>query len=122
MIRAASLVVAAAVLVAADRDPLAGRVAGAPRNCIPLGSQIDGPTIVDARTILYRVGTRIYRTGPNAACPSLRPFTTLIVEVNGGQLCRNDRFRTIDPGSAIPSGVCLFTDFTPYEKPASAAR
>lgn len=117
MIRTLVLAAAVAALPAADRDPLAGRVAGPPQTCISLGAAVDGPTIVDQHTILYRSGSRIYRTGPRGTCPALRPFTTLIVEVYGGQLCRNDRFRVKEPNSIIPSGTCLFTDFTPYSKP-----
>lgn len=113
----ASLLLIAAALLATDRDPLAGRTAGTPQACIPLATQNDGPTIVDAQTILYRDGGRLYRTGPRGACPALRPFSTLIVEVFGGQLCRGDRFRILEPGSTIPSGPCQFTDFTPYAKP-----
>lgn len=107
---------AGVLLTAADRDPLAGRVAGPPQRCINLAAANDGPSIVDARTILYRQGPRLYRTGPRGSCPALRPFTTLIVEVFGGQLCANDRFRVLEPGSGIPSATCLFTEFTPYTK------
>ena len=113
--RLALAALAGALLVAADRDPLAGRAAGAPERCISLGVN-DGPTVVDASTILYRQGARLYRTGPRGSCPALRPFNTLIVEVYGGQLCSGDRFRVLEPGSTIPSGACLFTDFTPYTK------
>lgn len=76
----------------------------------------DGPAIVDATTILYRQGPRLYRTGPRGTCPGLRPFNTLIVEVFGGELCSGDRFRVLEPGSTIPSGACQFTDFTLYTK------
>ncbi len=116
MIRALALAsTASGLLVAADHDPLAGRVAGPPQRCISLGPS-DGPTIVDSQTILYRQGARIYRTGPRDSCPALRPFNTLIVEVFGGELCSGDRFRILEPGSSIPSAACLFTDFTPYTK------
>jgi hypothetical protein len=105
-------------LTAADKDPLAGRIAGTPSECIQLRAT-DGPTIVDEHTILYRegAGRRIWKTGPVGACPSLRPLNTLIVEVYGGQLCRNDRFRVLEPGVSIPSGYCRFGAFTPYVKP-----
>jgi hypothetical protein len=117
--RALALAAAAGgLLVAADRDPLAGRVAGPPERCITLGVN-DGPSIVDGSTILYRQGARLYRTGPRGSCPALRPFNTLIVEVYGGQLCANDRFRVLQPGSSIPSAPCLFTEFTPYTKAPS---
>lgn len=101
-----------------ERDFLAGRVPGKPVNCIdPRSNQ--GPTIVDSQTILYNVtGRRIYRTGPVGTCPSLRPFTTLIVEIRSGQLCKNDMFRVLEPGTSIASGYCRFQSFVPYEKPA----
>jgi hypothetical protein len=96
---------------------LAGRVPGQAEDCITLSSN-QGPQIVDAQTILYRQsGKRVWRTGPIGACPSLRPLETLVVEVWGGQLCRNDRFRVITPGLSIPSGYCRFDRFTPYDKP-----
>ena len=102
-------------LLAAKSDPLAGRVAGPPQNCITL-SQTNGPSIIDAQTILYTegAGRRVWKTGPVGACPSLEPLNTLIVEVYGGQLCRNDRFRVLTPGTTIPSAYCRFTEFTPY--------
>lgn len=116
MTRALALAALAGVLLAADRDPLAGRVAGPPQRCIPLGPVNDGPAVVDASTILYRQGARLYRTGPRGTCPALRPYNMLIVEVSGGELCSGDRFRVLEPGSTIPPGACQFTDFTPYAK------
>lgn len=117
MIRAALLVLAAGLSVGAKRDPLAGRVAGVPSDCISL-SRNTSPSIIDERTILYREsGRRIWRTGPVGTCPSLRPNTILIVEVFGAQVCRNDRFRTLLPSTSIPSGYCRFSQFTPYDRP-----
>lgn len=106
----------AGMLVAGKSDPLVGRSAGTPVRCVNL-QLLNGPEIVDAQTILYRQsGKRIWKTGPVGECPSLRPLDTLIVEVYGGQLCRNDRFRTVSAGMSIPSGSCRFRDFTPYDK------
>lgn len=104
-------------LMAAKSDPLAGRVAGPPQHCIPL-SQTNGPSIIDNHTILYTegAGRRVWKTGTVGACPSLAPLNTLIVDVYGGQLCRNDRFRVLTPGTTIPSAYCRFTEFTPYTK------
>lgn len=115
--RIAPFAALAVALVAARSDPLAGRVAGPAVDCIEL-SRTDGPDIVDQGTILYRQsGKRIWRTGPVGTCPSLRPLTTLIVEVYGSQICRNDRFRVLEPGTSIPSAYCRFDRFTPYDKP-----
>jgi len=112
-----AMVAAAALLplVAARDEPLAGRVAGAPVDCIDL-STVTGPEIVDTRTILYRRGGRTWRTGPIGTCPSLRPFQIVIADVYGAQLCRNDRFRLLTPSTSIPSGYCRFDRFTPFDR------
>jgi hypothetical protein len=118
VLTAAALTLVLTASTAAKRDPLEGRIAGKPVRCID--AQLNRPEIVDEHTILYRsTGRRVYRTGPVGACPSLRPLTTLVVDVYGGQLCRNDRFRVITPGLRIPSAYCRFTEFTPYYKPPS---
>lgn len=118
MMRVPVLAALALALVAGKSDPLAGRVAGTPVRCIDIGRN-DGPDIVDSQTILYRQsGKRIWKTGPVGECPSLRPVDTLIVDVYGGQICRNDRFRTISNGTSIPSPYCRFRDFTPYNEVA----
>ncbi|AXJ96810.1 hypothetical protein DM480_02715 [Sphingomonas sp. FARSPH] len=116
MRRLAIVPLAALALVAAKDDPLAGRVAGEPQQCIDLPST-GGPMIVDAHTILFRegAGRRLWKTSPVGACPALRPLVTLVTRPGAGsQLCRNDRFQVIEPGMSIPSAYCRFTDFTPY--------
>lgn len=116
MIRPALLAALALPLAAAASDPLAGRVAGPPAQCIDLG-RLTGPQIVDDHTILYRQnGRRVWRTGPVGDCTPMRPFDTLILEVYGGQLCANDRFRVRSPNLIIPSAPCRFQPFVPYDK------
>ena len=99
---------------AADRDPLAGRAAGAPVDCID--ASIGGPEIVDDRTLLYRDGRRVWRNDLPSACPGLQPISTLIVERYGSQSCRNDHFRAVDPGRSIPGPICRLGRFTPYDR------
>ena len=107
----------AAAPAAQGTDPLAGRVAGKPVDCVDQ-AQVQGPEIVDNRTILYRQSLkRVWRNDLEAACPGLRPTATLIVEVYGNQLCRNDQFRTNEPGSPIPGPHCRLGKFTPYDLP-----
>jgi hypothetical protein len=114
--RIVTLAALAMTVTAGRSDPLAGRVAGPPVDCIDL-SRVNGPDIVDANTIIYRQsGKRIWVTGPVDECPSLHPRDTLVVEVYGSRLCRNDRFRTVTPGLSIPSGVCRFRQFVPYDR------
>ncbi len=116
---AASSEMAASQQAEAQKDlasALGDRVAGEPRDCIPIRDS-DSPQIIDGRTILYKpVGRTVWRNDLASSCPGLRTYTTLIVEVQGSQLCRNDRFRVLDPGSSIPGAYCLFGKFTPYER------
>lgn len=121
MKRVVTLTILAAALAtaagAARRDPLEGRVPGPPQQCIPVDASRGG-TVFDRQTIIYQgYGGRIYRVQPVGPCPSLRPMTTLITQVYGGQICRNDRFQTIEPGQTIPSVPCRFGNFIPYTRP-----
>ena len=102
-------------LAAASSDPLAGYTAGPPQDCID-PTTAGGPDVVDQKTILYRRNSRTLYRATIEACPALRPMNTLIVEMWGSRLCRNDRFRVLEPGAAIPSAYCRFGAFTPYTK------
>jgi hypothetical protein len=94
-------------------EALKGRVAGTPTDCIS-DTQVDGPQIIDERTLLYREGRRVWRAELASACPGLDPYDTVVVELHGSQLCRNDQFRAVSPGSHIPGPYCRFARFTPY--------
>ncbi|WP_206364488.1 hypothetical protein [Sphingomonas pokkalii] len=94
---------------------LGDRVAGKPQDCISPG-MTDGPQIIDTRTLVYRQGGRLYRNDLVAECPSLAPLTTVIVEMRGNQLCRNDQFRVLTPGNSIPSQFCRLGKFIPYTR------
>jgi hypothetical protein len=108
-------------LLAAKSDPLADRTPGRPAQCLSLPTT-QGPEILDERTILYRTGRdRIWRTTPIGTCPGLRPNTRLIIDIYGGQICRNDRFRTLDVNDTIPGPYCRFGPFVPYDKPKTSS-
>jgi hypothetical protein len=96
-------------------DALKDRVAGEPTNCI--SAMINsGPQIVDADTLLYRQGGKVWRNDLAGGCPGLDPNDTLIVEIHGSQLCRMDTIRVREPGSSIPGPSCRLGKFTPYTK------
>ncbi|AQR74233.1 hypothetical protein [Sphingomonas sp. LM7] len=95
---------------------LDGRVAGKPQNCLSSPNSTNGPQIIDAKTILYRDGKRVWRNELAAECPSLDQDSILVVEMNGSQICKNDLFRPVDRGSRIPGAYCRFGEFTPYVK------
>ena len=96
-------------------DPLADRVAGPAVDCIDL-DRVQGPEIIDSRTVLYRQNAgRVWRTGPIGACSTMRPGDGLIVEVQGRRLCRGDRFRVRAAGY-IGGAVCRLDRFVPYDR------
>lgn len=94
---------------------LAGRTAGAEESCISADRQTN-LRIVDARTLAYESGRTLWVNRLDAACPGMRPMDTLVVEVNGSQYCRGDRFRTLSTGSTIPGPTCVLGAFTPYRR------
>lgn len=118
MIPVALAGLAGAAAPAAPREPpLAGRIAGPAVDCVDQ-SRVNGPEIVDDRTILYRQSLkRVWRNDLTAACGGLRPSATLIVEIYGNQLCRGDLLRTREPGSILPGPICRLGKFTPYDLP-----
>lgn len=94
---------------------LAGHVAGKNVECID-PKMVDGPQIIDHTTLLYRRLGTIYKANIIGPCPSLDEGDTVINEVYGGQLCRNDKFRTLSPGETIPSPYCRLGGFTEYDR------
>lgn len=110
------LLAALPLLATTAADPLAGRTAGTPTQCID-GNFANTVQIVDAHTILYReTDRRVWRTGPDGPCPGLEPLSTLIVEQHGSQLCRWDHFRVRPPDGPVHAAFCRFTAFTPFDK------
>lgn len=93
-----------------DRQP------GESQDCIN-SSMTDGPRIIDHKRLIYRQGQRLWVNNLESECPGLEPYNTLIVELHGSQICRNDQFRALEPGSRIPGPYCRFGKFTPYSKP-----
>jgi hypothetical protein len=115
--RLALLTLPLLMVSAAKDDPLAGRVAGKPMECISNFETQSQAQIIDNATIAYsRTAKRTWITHPEGNCPGLQPFRTLMVERRGSQLCRGDRFRTIQAPATVPSDVCFFGMFTPYDK------
>ena len=97
-------------------DAMKGLSPGTPQDCMPI-DRTDGPRIIGGGVVLYREsGRRTWLARTEGECPWLRRDAVMVTEVFGNQLCRTDRFRTIDRGSSIPSGYCQFSSFTPYER------
>ena len=101
---------------AAVAQALAGRVAGAPQECISEFGQ-DHPYVIDPQTIAYGYGRTIYVNHLAGPCPSVDPMNVLITESHGGMFCRGDHIRGAAPGDIIPGPVCILNPWVPYTKP-----
>ena len=67
-------------------------------------------------------GDQLYRTiwidRLAADCPGLNEANTTIVEAGvGGQYCRGDRVRGLEPGAIIAGPGCNLGDWVPYRQP-----
>jgi hypothetical protein len=92
---------------------LAGRVAGAPRRCLPhpQNSQI---VAVNANTVAYRDGSTIWVSHTEGSCANLQSGYTLVVKSFGfSGPCRGDVAQVVDR-SGMTGGSCFFGDFVPY--------
>jgi hypothetical protein len=101
---------------AAFAREVAGYAMGAPQNCV---STMPGQNlrVVDSSTVAYGWGRTIYVNRLPGQCPALSQFNTLIVEAHGGQYCRGDHVRGLEPGAIIPGPSCNLGDWVPYRRP-----
>ena len=102
---------------AAFAREVAGRVAGAPANCIN-SHQSSNLRVIDSRTLAYDDGPTLWVTRLAAACPGISSLSTVIVEPQlGGQYCRGDHIRGLEQGAIIPGPTCFIPDWVPYRRP-----
>jgi hypothetical protein len=101
---------------------LKGKVAGKPVSCIPM-SRSDSPIRISDDMLLYRVsGKLVYQNLLRGACSGLaRRDDIMVTETFGGQNCRGDLIRLVDPYSGINGGTCVLGDFIPYRAESSVA-
>jgi hypothetical protein len=97
----------------------AGKIAGAPLTCVPSTSaSTDDLTIVDGRTVAYRIGSRTtYIVHLSQGCGGLASGYTLVTErFAGAGPCRGDPARVVDFTSRIPVGSCVVKEIVPYNR------
>lgn len=94
---------------------LEGRVAGSEVQCVRQMPQ-EALRVIDSGTLSYRVGTTVYRTKVEPACPRLHPQSTIVVDTIGSRYCGGDRIRVVDPGARTPGHSCTIGPFTPYPR------
>jgi hypothetical protein len=94
---------------------LAGRTPAGTSTCVsPFGSQ--NIRVVNSNTVAYGDGKTIYLNRLTSACPALDPYNTIIIESHGGQYCRGDHIRGLEPGAIIPGPTCFLGDWTAYKR------
>ncbi|MEA3032673.1 MAG: hypothetical protein QOH86_689 [Sphingomonadales bacterium] len=92
---------------------LATRAAGPPQDCVS-ASPAGALTIVARGTVGYRDGRTLWVNRLSGVCADMEPQDTLAVDARGGQYCRGDHVRAVEPGRPIPGPVCILGPFTPY--------
>lgn len=94
-------------------EALAGHVPGKTSQCID-PKFASGPQVIGHDTLLYRQGGTIWKANVIGPCPALDDDVTVITDIYGGQLCRNDKFRVLEPNATIPSAYCRLGSFQQY--------
>jgi hypothetical protein len=72
--------------------------------------------VVNSRTVAYGSGNTVYLNRLASACPGLNPYNSLIIETQGGEYCRGDHIRAIEPGAIIPGPTCFLGEWTAYKR------
>ena len=96
---------------------LVGRVAGAPRDCVPIRTERESE---DRRR---RPGDAGLRQRPTVWANHLGPGCSFglndipVFEPTGGSYCRGDIVRSVDRDSHIPGPSCVLGDFVPFTRP-----
>jgi hypothetical protein len=96
-------------------EALAGRVAGAPQDCIS-EPDLAGNQSFGSGVILFRSRTNdvLYVNRPPAGCAGLDFGRAIKVQSPATRLCRGDTVTVFDPVSGIEYGGCGLGEFTPY--------
>ena len=91
----------------------AGRIAGPPQECVTTFGQ-QNLRVVDSATLAYGDGRTVYINHLPGPCPGMEQLNTLIIDAHGGQYCRGDRVRGVEPGANIPGPSCNLGSWVPY--------
>jgi hypothetical protein len=94
---------------------VAGRVAGAPVDCVNLRN-VRSSQIIDRTAIVYDTGSTLYVNRPRAGRESLDRWDTLVTKTFSSDLCSIDVVQLWDSGSHMQSGLVFLGDFVPYKR------
>lgn len=100
-----------------SQDYVAGRVAGAPRSCVPRSRTGDRSRIFDDHVIAYDgPGSTVYLNRP-ASCDALTSNHGIVAVSPSAQICRGDIIQVVEFQTGFNFGGCTLGEFTPYTKP-----
>lgn len=94
---------------------LEGRVAGEPRDCIPLNAT-SRTRIINRTAIVYDNGSTIWVNRPTGGEQSLNDSYTMVTKPTGSQLCSIDTVNMVDGSSRTWRGFVQLGKFVPYRK------
>ncbi|HEX9954288.1 MAG TPA: hypothetical protein VGB48_03620 [Allosphingosinicella sp.] len=103
------------------QDEIAGKVEGAPVDCIDT-SHIRSTRVIDKTAIVYEVGRVTYVNRPASGARSLDQWDTLVTETHSSQLCSRDTVKLFDSSTRMQTGLVLLGKFVPYRKADRASR
>ncbi|MGI4730487.1 MAG: hypothetical protein ACRYFW_01915 [Janthinobacterium lividum] len=123
MVRAAFLMTLSLAVPASARESgpaqldamLRGRVAGPPVQCID-PHWMQSTRIIEGVGIVYDAGRLLYVNRVQGHPEHLRWDDVLVSRVEGGQLCRIDPIRILDPVTRMERGFVVLGDFVPYRR------
>lgn len=97
----------------------AGRVPGPPVSCLPSYNAND-MSIIDGRTVAFRVGTRtVYMMSLHEGCELLGAgnYALMTRQFGGMGMCSGDIARVVDTMNRMTVGSCTIGAIVPYSRP-----
>ena len=94
---------------------IAGRVAGAPVDCIDI-HRVLSSHIIPGTAIVYDTGGTLYVNRPRAGAESMDQWDIQVNRLYSSQLCSIDTVQLLDQGSHMYSGTVFLGEFVPYRR------
>jgi hypothetical protein len=95
---------------------LAGRTAGAPKDCLAVQPTENLRVADDRSTLLYGFGKTIWVNALGPSC-GFGVNDIPVLEVHNSGYCRGDIVRSVDRYSHIPGPSCVLGAFVPFTRP-----
>jgi hypothetical protein len=99
---------------------VAGRVAGAPVDCIDM-HRVLSSHIIPHTAIVYDTGGTLYVNRPRAGADSMDQWDIMVNRLYSSQLCSVDTVQLLDQGSRMYSGTVFLGEFVPYRRVQSGS-